>query len=216
MIERDQRPDVGLEQGIDQAAVIIDAFGICRAGAGRLNAGPGDRKTVAVQVHRLHQSNVFAPAMIGIARHIAGVAVLDFARSVREAVPDGLAFAVFVPGAFNLVSGGGCAPEESLGKCGFGRWVELVSRHGGWNCGRRFGRSAARRESGRQSRGRAGAENRLEKLAACQAQIQAVSFMNGSPSSTLPSHQRDSSGKGERGDSFGGCVLSRVTATLRG
>src|ERR1700680_4163983 len=154
MIERNQRPDVRLEQRIHQAVVIIDAFGIRRAGPGRLNASPRDRKAVAVQIKRPHQGNVLPPAMIGVASQVARVAVSDFAWSVREAVPNGLALAVFIPRAFNLVGGGGRAPEKSLRKCDRGRSVELMSRRAGWSRSACFGRSAARREWGGGPRGR--------------------------------------------------------------
>jgi hypothetical protein len=33
-----------------------------------------------------------------------------------EMVPDALAFAVFLPGAFNLIGCGGCPPDEILWK----------------------------------------------------------------------------------------------------
>ena len=63
--------------------------------------------------------------MIGIAGHVAGVAILDFAGSVREAVPDRFALAVFVPRAFDLIGGGGRAPEEILGERDLGRSIKL-------------------------------------------------------------------------------------------
>jgi hypothetical protein len=43
--------------------------------------------------------------MVGIAGYIGGVAVLDFAGSSREAIPDGFAFAIVFPSAFDLVGG---------------------------------------------------------------------------------------------------------------
>ena len=123
VIERDQRADVGFEQGIHETAVVIDAFGIRRTAPVRLNSRPGNREAVAVQIHRPHQRNVFAPAMIGVAGYVAGVAILDFARGVREAVPDGFALAVFFPRAFNLVSGSGGAPIEIPGESNWGSGV---------------------------------------------------------------------------------------------
>ncbi len=115
VVERDKGTDSGFQQRIDEAAVVVDAFGICQAGPGGLNARPGNREAVAVQVHRSQQRHVFATAMIGVAGYVAGVAILDFAGSMGEAVPDGFAFAVFFPRAFDLVGGGGCAPEETWG-----------------------------------------------------------------------------------------------------
>ncbi len=57
--------------------------------------------------------------MVLIAGNVASDAAADFARCVGEAVPDGFAFAVLVPGAFDLVGGRGYAPDEAFGKSGF-------------------------------------------------------------------------------------------------
>ena len=57
--------------------------------------------------------------MIGIAGDVAGVLVLDGARSVRETVPDGLGFAIFFPCAFDLVGSSCRAPEKTVGKRDF-------------------------------------------------------------------------------------------------
>ena len=114
VIERNKWTDSGFQQGIDDAAVAVDAFGIRRTGPGGLNARPGNREAVAVQIHRAQERDVFLPAMIGIAGYVAGVAILDLAGSMREAVPDRFALAVFLPRAFDLISGGGRAPEEIL------------------------------------------------------------------------------------------------------
>src|SRR5579859_7351416 len=54
--------------------------------------------------------------MIRIAGDIAGGGAFYFAGSVREAIPDGFTFAVFVPAAFDLVRGGGGAPEKVFWK----------------------------------------------------------------------------------------------------
>ena len=67
VVERYKRADSRFQQGINEAAVVIDAFEIRRAGPGGLNARPGNREAVTVQIHRAHKRDVFAPAMIGIA-----------------------------------------------------------------------------------------------------------------------------------------------------
>src|SRR5258708_8101558 len=54
--------------------------------------------------------------MVGIAGDVAGGCALHFAGGVREAVPDGSALAVFVPGAFDLIGGGGGAPDKFVRK----------------------------------------------------------------------------------------------------
>ena len=84
VIEGDKRTDSGFEQGIDEAVVIIDPLGIRGTGAGGLKPRPGNRKPVAVQLHRPQERNVFTKAVIGIAGCVAGVAVLDSAGSVRK------------------------------------------------------------------------------------------------------------------------------------
>jgi uncharacterized membrane protein len=43
--------------------------------------------------------------VVGVAGHFAAGAVGDFARDLAELVPDGVAAAVFVSGAFDLVAG---------------------------------------------------------------------------------------------------------------
>ncbi len=54
--------------------------------------------------------------MIGIAGDIAGGGALHLAGSMREAVPDGFALAVFVPAAFDLIGSGGGAPDKVFGE----------------------------------------------------------------------------------------------------
>src|SRR5580700_1846499 len=118
-------------------------------------------------MHRFHQRDIFSPPVIGIASYIARIAVPDLAGSVGEAVPNGLAFAIFVPRALDLVGGGSGAPKKSLGKRHVWRCAEL---HGGagWLRGDRLprdclGRAAASRKYGRQRKRGAGSENRLNK-----------------------------------------------------
>ncbi len=64
----------------------------------------------------LEDRDVLRIEMILIAGDVAGCSAFYFAYRVREAVPDGLAFAVLVPCAFNLIRSGGHAPEKSIGK----------------------------------------------------------------------------------------------------
>ena len=54
--------------------------------------------------------------MVGIAGNVAGGGALHFAWSVGEAVPNRFAFAVFGPGALDLIGGGGSTPNKLLGK----------------------------------------------------------------------------------------------------
>ena len=112
--------------------------------------------------------------MIGIAGGVAGVAVLDFAGSVREAVPDGLAFAVFVPRAFDLIGGSGCAPEKTLGEQDLGGRIELFRvRAGGGGRGRgafSIRHTTAGEQSGGQGGCDAGSESGVGEVAAGQTQ----------------------------------------------
>lgn len=66
--------------------------------------------------------------MIGIAGYVAGLSILDFSRSMREAVPDRFAFAAFLPRAFDLISSSGGSPEEVLGKGNLGGCIKLPGR----------------------------------------------------------------------------------------
>src|SRR5260370_31140961 len=54
--------------------------------------------------------------MVGIAGDIAGRGAFHHAGSMREAVPDGFALAVFVPGAFDLIGSGGSSPDKFFGE----------------------------------------------------------------------------------------------------
>ena len=65
--------------------------------------------------------------MVLIAGHIGIRAIANLARRVRGPIPDRFAFAICVPCAFHLVSGGGHAPKKILGKT-----------RGGNLCGRYF------------------------------------------------------------------------------
>jgi hypothetical protein len=54
--------------------------------------------------------------MVMIAGDIPVVTVLDCIRPVGEAIPDAFSFSVFIPGAFDLVSGCSHAPDKVFGK----------------------------------------------------------------------------------------------------
>jgi len=49
-----------------------------------------------------------------VVRYVTSVAALDVSRRVGEAVPDRLALAVFVPGAFDLIGGRRGSPEKAI------------------------------------------------------------------------------------------------------
>src|SRR5262249_13153184 len=114
MVERGEGPDARLEQPVDQAAVVVEPGPVRRAASVRLDARPGDREAVAVQVHRALQRDVVAPAVVRVAGDVAVLIVLDLARRVAEAVPDRLALAVLARGPLDLVRGRRGAPAEAL------------------------------------------------------------------------------------------------------
>ena len=103
MVHRAPRPDASLKKRIDEAAIVIDSLPIRGAGAGRLNARPGNGKTVALLIDALGQGDVLRIAVILIAGNIPGHASPNFPRCVRKSVPYGFAFAIFIPCAFNLI-----------------------------------------------------------------------------------------------------------------
>jgi len=69
--------------------------------------------------------------MVVVERDVAGIAAVNLAGRVGEAVPDRLAFAVFVPRAFDLIGRCRRAPEKVLRKillpvqAGFGIWRSI-------------------------------------------------------------------------------------------
>src|SRR3954470_5277094 len=69
----------------------------------RLHARPGDREAIALEPQRGHQVEVLGPAVVVVAGHVAGVAVLDGAGDRAEAVPDRLAAPVLARRALDLV-----------------------------------------------------------------------------------------------------------------
>ena len=118
VIESADGADFGFEQRIGDALVVVEAFLIGGARAVGLNPRPGDGEAAALQIELLHDGDVLFVTVIGVAGYVARVATFYFADRVREAVPNGFAFAIFVPRAFNLIGGGGCAPEKTLWKRG--------------------------------------------------------------------------------------------------
>src|ERR1700722_3890396 len=108
--------------------------------------------------------------MIGIAGYVSRVAIVDFARSVREAVPDRFAFAIFFPRTFDLVCGGGRAPKKILGKFYFRGVVELVTRARKPHNARRVRgirrHTAGRKQPGRERGGHACGKSRTRKFTA--------------------------------------------------
>ena len=110
------------EQFVDEAVVEVEALGVGCAGALRIDARPGDGEAVGLEAEGLHESDVFFVAMVVIVGDVAGVSVVGLAGGVGEGVPDGGAATVFVDCAFDLIGGGGGAPEEAFRKGPSGGW----------------------------------------------------------------------------------------------
>jgi hypothetical protein len=116
VLERAKRTDFRFEKSVGEALVVVEALGIGSAGTVGLDAGPRDGEAVTSQVLGFEERDVFFKAMVGITGDVPSCGPLHFAGSMREAVPDGFAFAVFGPGTLDLISGGGGAANELLGK----------------------------------------------------------------------------------------------------
>ncbi len=112
------------EELVDEAVVEVEALGVGCAGALREDARPGDGEAVGLEAEGLHESDVFFVAVVVIVGDVAGVAVVGLAGGVGEGVPDGGAAAIFVDCAFDLIGGGGGAPEEAWRK-GSIAWLRI-------------------------------------------------------------------------------------------
>ena len=135
---------------IDDAIVEVKSFGIGLAGAVWENARPRDREAEAFAAEAFQCLKVLLVEMIEIVGDVAGVAVMRFAGRVREGVPDRRLAAIFSDGAFDLVGGGGAAPEEAGGEFEFGGLALRKGEFGkgsgcecgGGGCGRGLGETA--------------------------------------------------------------------------
>ena len=68
-------------KSIDEAAVVIQPLHVRGAGSGRLNAWPGDGKTMALLVEAFGQCDVLRVEVVLIAGNVAGHAASYFARA---------------------------------------------------------------------------------------------------------------------------------------
>jgi hypothetical protein len=116
VIERRERLDAIAEELVEEPIVEVETLRIRRAGPLREYPRPGDREPVCCGGERLHRLHVLPVAVIMIIGDIAVVLVPDFSSRVRKRVPDRQAAAVLVDGTFDLIRGGGRAPDETLGK----------------------------------------------------------------------------------------------------
>jgi len=92
--------------------VKIHSGGVGAPPALRQHARPGNGEAIGAQAQVSHPGHVLAPAVIVVTGNVARAAICNPAGRVRKAVPDGLTFAVLVPGAFYLIGRGRRAPHE--------------------------------------------------------------------------------------------------------
>jgi hypothetical protein len=118
VVERGDRVDARRQQRVDQPVVEGDPGRVDRAGAAGLHPRPRDGQVVGVHAEPGHQRDVLRVPVVVVAGHVAGTAVGDATRLVREGVPDGRSLAVLVHRALDLVRGRGDAPAEVRGKWG--------------------------------------------------------------------------------------------------
>src|SRR5262249_21171188 len=109
------RLDAALEQPVHEPVVEVEAARLRRPVPVRLHARPRDREPVRVDAEPCEQVEIFAPAVVVVARHIAAVA-FDDAAVLPERAPDGRRGAVDGRGALDLVRGGGDTPHELRGE----------------------------------------------------------------------------------------------------
>ena len=113
MVEGDKGRDPRRQQAVDQPVVEGNALGRCRAGTAGLDARPGQREAIGIELELAHQSYVLRPAVIMIAGNIAGALVDDHPRLSAEPVPDAFALAAGRWRTFDLV-GRRCRAENEV------------------------------------------------------------------------------------------------------
>src|SRR5262245_24653882 len=116
MVQCCERRDPGSNKLVNETIVKIEPFLIRLTSPARKDARPGDRKPIGVRPDALHQGDILLVATIVVVGDVASIAVLDVAGRVRVPVPDGLAFAVLVPRALDLVCRRGSGPVKALRK----------------------------------------------------------------------------------------------------
>ncbi|MPM44278.1 hypothetical protein SDC9_90956 [bioreactor metagenome] len=116
VVEGDEGLDACLKLGIDEAGVEVHARFVHFAGAVGEDARPRDGKPVGVGTQLADGLHVFAVAVVVVDGDVAGVSVGHLAGGVGVDVPDGLALAVGVGRAFDLIGGGGDTPAEAVGE----------------------------------------------------------------------------------------------------
>ena len=114
MEECDHGLDVVGQQFVDEVDVVLQALVVdgVVAAAERDHAGPGHAEAVCFCSEGFQEGDVSFVDVVGVAGHFAAGAVCDFAGDLAKGVPDGVAAAIFVCGAFDLVTAE-CQNNES-------------------------------------------------------------------------------------------------------
>src|ERR1017187_7604042 len=110
VVERDHRLYPAVEQASNQSPVVIEALVIHRAGAGRLDSGPGDGESVGAHSELAQQVQVRAKPVVGVAGDVPGVTPAHLSRRAAESVPDGRPATAFLCRSFPLVGGASHPP----------------------------------------------------------------------------------------------------------
>src|SRR5262249_37406901 len=101
---------------VEEPLVEVEALWIWRTGALRKYSRPRNGEPIRRGGKCLHRLHVVSISVIVIVGDVAVVVVANLSRRVRERVPYRRATAVLADGAFDLIGGGGGAPEKSHGK----------------------------------------------------------------------------------------------------
>ena len=113
MVERDERTDAFAEQLVDEPVVEGEPGLVHRAAPVRYHPRPADREAIGVAPEIALECYVLAPAVVVVARNVAGLPGRDGSGLSAERVPDGWAFPIGVVAALDLVGGRRSSEKET-------------------------------------------------------------------------------------------------------
>ena len=105
-----------LQKAVHQLTVAVQPRLVPMPVAFGVYPGPGNRESISLEAHLLHDGDVVPPAVIGVGGRVAGIAPFDLSGGVGENVPNAFSPAVLSHGALNLIRGGSGAPNKILWK----------------------------------------------------------------------------------------------------
>ncbi len=108
----DERLDAGVQQGVDEAPVEVEAELVDAADSHRQHPRPAHAEAIRPRPQIGDQPDVLLVAVVVVAGHIARAAIRDRARTPGEGIPDRRSAAVLGCRSLDLVGGGGEAPAE--------------------------------------------------------------------------------------------------------